>query len=97
MKSIKIFALVEGKTIDKLSDRVSGTWIRLHYILKYLKQKEDIELIYIPFEYKQRFSEGYSRINWFIDLFYHLLRSLASWYLTYFRIFSESRPTVSTQ
>ena len=78
MKSIKIFALVEGKTIDKLSDRVSGTWIRIHYILKYLKQKEDIELIYIPFEYKQKFSEGYSRINWLIDLFYHFAIPLIS-------------------
>ena len=68
MKRIKIFALVEGKLIDKLSDRVSGTFIRIHYILKYLKQKEDIELIYIPFEYKQKYSTSYSRINYLIDL-----------------------------
>jgi glycosyltransferase involved in cell wall biosynthesis len=85
MKGIKIFALVEGKTIDKLSDRVSGTWIRIHYILKYLKQKKDIELIYIPFEYKQRFSEDYSRINWFIDLFYHFAIPLISCLIILFR------------
>ena len=67
-KKVKIFALVEGKVVDKLSDRVSGTFIRIHYILKYLKQREDINLIYIPFEYKQKFSTSYSRINWLIDL-----------------------------
>ncbi len=71
MKKIKIFALVEGKIVDRLSDRVSGTFIRIHYILMYLKQKEDISLIYIPFEYKQKYSDSYSRLNWFIDLFYH--------------------------
>ena len=85
MKRIKVFALVEGRIIDNLSDRVSGTWIRIHYILKYLKQKEDIQLIYIPFEYKQTYSQGYSRINWFIDLFYHFAIPFLSLLIIVFR------------
>ena len=85
MKRLKIFALVEGKLVDKLSDRVSGTFIRIHYILKYLKQKEDIELIYIPFEYKQKFSAGYSRINYLVDLFYHFTIPFLSWLIILFR------------
>jgi glycosyltransferase involved in cell wall biosynthesis len=85
MRHIKIFALVEGKTIDRLSDRLSGTWIRIHYILKYLRQKKDIELIYIPFEYKQKFSEGYSRINWLIDLGYHFAIPMISCLIILFR------------
>jgi len=71
MKKIKIFALVEGKIIDELSDRASGTFIRIHYILKHLKQHKDIKLIYIPFEYGQKYSDTYSRISWCIDTFYH--------------------------
>lgn len=71
MEKIKIFALVEGKIIDELSDRVSGTFIRIHYILKHLQQHKDIKLIYIPFEYKQKYSDTYSRISWCIDTFYH--------------------------
>ncbi len=78
VKKVKIFALVEGKVVDRLSDRVSGTWIRIHYILKYLKQRRDIKLIYIPYQYKQRYSEGYSRINWCIDTFYHFTIPLIS-------------------
>lgn len=85
MKKIKIFALVEGKIIDELSDRVSGTFIRIHYILKYLKQKEDIKLIYIPFEYKQKYSETYSRINWCIDTFYHFAIPFLSLLIIIFR------------
>ncbi len=85
MKKIKIFALVEGKLIDKLSDRVSGTFIRIHYILKYLKQKEDVELVYIPFEYKQEYAEGYSRINYLIDVFYHFAIPFLSWLFILFR------------
>ncbi len=84
MKRIKIFALVEGKVIDKLSDRVSGTFIRIHYILKHLKQREDINLIYIPFEYKQKFSTSYSRMHWFIDLFYHFTIPFLSWLIIVF-------------
>lgn len=85
MNKIKIFALVEGKLIDKLSDRVSGTFIRIHYILSYLKQKKDINLIYIPFEYKQGFSESYSRINYLIDLFYHFAIPFLSLLIIIFR------------
>ena len=85
MKRIKIFALVEGKLINKLSDRVSGTFIRIHYILKYLKQKEDIKLIYIPFEYKQKYSTSYSRINYLIDLFYHFAIPFVSCLIILFR------------
>ena len=85
MRKIKVFALVEGKHVDKLSDRISGAFIRIHYILKYLKQKENIELIYIPFEYKQHFSESYSRTNYLIDLFYHFTIPLLSWLIILFQ------------
>lgn len=85
VKKIKIFALVEGKIIDELSDRVSGTFIRIHYILKYLKQHKDIELIYIPFQYKQKYLEEYSRINWCIDTLYHFAIPLLSLLIIVFR------------
>ena len=39
-----IFALVEGNIIDQLNDRVSGTFIRIHYILKNLKKLLQIQL-----------------------------------------------------
>lgn len=77
--------MVEGKIIDKLSDRASGTFIRIHYILKYLKQNEDIKLIYIPFEYKQKYSQTYSRINWCIDTFYHFAIPFLSMLIIIFR------------
>lgn len=71
---IKIFALVEGRIIDKLSERISGTFIRIHFILKNLKKYEDIKLIYIPYEYKQKYStDHYSRIHWCIDVFYQFI------------------------
>ncbi|MFC1912768.1 glycosyltransferase family 4 protein [Chloroflexota bacterium] len=85
MRKIKIFALVEGGIVDKLSDRISGTFIRIHYILKYSKQKEDIELIYIPFQYKQKYSAYYSRINYLSDLFYHFAIPFLSWLIILFR------------
>jgi glycosyltransferase involved in cell wall biosynthesis len=85
MKKIKIFALVEGKIIDELSDRVSGTFIRIHYILKYLKQHRDIKLIYIPFQYKQKYSQTYSKLNWCIDTFYHFAVPFLSLLIIIFR------------
>ena len=85
MKKIKIFALVEGKLIDRLSDRVSGTFIRIHYILKYLKKHEDIKLSYIPYQYKQIYSSTYSRINWCIDTFYHFAIPFLSLLIIIFR------------
>ena len=85
MKKIKIFALVEGKIINELSDRVSGTFIRIHYILKHLKQHKNIKLIYIPFEYKQKYSDTYSRINWCIDIFYHFAIPFLSLLIIIFR------------
>lgn len=85
MKKIKIFTLVEGKIIDELSDRVSGTFIRIHYILKYLKQHKDIKLIYIPFQYKQKYSQTYSRIKWSIDTFYHFAIPFLSLLIIIFR------------
>ena len=84
-KKIKIFALVEGKVIDHLSDRISGTFIRIHYILKYLKQKNDINLIYIPYEYKQKYSDTYSRLNWCIDALYHFMIPFLSLLIIIFR------------
>ena len=85
MEKIKIFALVEGKIIDELSDRVSGTFIRIHYILQYLKQHKDINLIYIPFQYKQKYSRTYSKINWCIDTFYHFAVPFLSLLIIIFR------------
>lgn len=85
MKRVKIFALVEGKLIDKLSDRVSGTWIRIHYILNHLKQRKDIELAYIPFEYKHKFSPNHSRLSQLIDLCYHLVIPILSCLILLFR------------
>ena len=51
MHKIKIFCLVEGKIIDKLPDRVSGTYIRIHNILNELRKFSDIKLISIPYKY----------------------------------------------
>jgi glycosyltransferase involved in cell wall biosynthesis len=85
MKKINIFALVEGNLIDNLSDRLSGTFIRIHYILKYLKKHKDIKLIYIPYNYKQKYSDTYSRINWCIDIFYHLTIPFLSLLIIIFR------------
>jgi len=78
MGRIKVFALVEGRIVERLSARVSGTFIRIHYILKHLKEQEGVELSCIPFEYRQKFSDGYSRANHAVDLFYHFAVPLLS-------------------
>lgn len=62
-QKIRIFCLVEGKIIDKLPDRISGTYIRIHNILNELRKFDDIELISIPYKYNlegDRFKD-----NWF--------------------------------
>lgn len=63
MHKIKIFCLVEGKIIDELPDRASGTYIRIHNILDELRKFNDIKLISIPYKYNlegDRFKD-----NWF--------------------------------
>ncbi|HEC91983.1 MAG TPA: glycosyltransferase [Candidatus Atribacteria bacterium] len=90
MKKIKIFALIEGNIIKNLSNQPSGTYVRIYYTLKYIKDKADISLIYIPYSYfcsKSYFALQINRLTafiaWILSFFIIIVKKPDYIYLPY--------------